>query len=77
VGVVKVINPSDIVINGGKFTASVKVVDIQAEGGMPFAVSLCPNGTTENPTIIDPDPITGKPTVVGICIADNARFSFQ
>ena len=76
VGVVKVIKPSDIVISGGKFTTSAKVVDIQAEGGMPFAVSLCPNGTTENPTIIDPDP-SGKPTAVGICIADNARFSFQ
>lgn len=71
VGVVKVIKPSDIVINGGKFTASVKVVDIQAEGEMPFAVSLCPNGTTDN------DPNLPANTPVGICIADNARFSFQ
>ena len=77
--VVKVIPPSQIVINGGKFTASVKVADIQPESGMPYAVSLCPNGATDNtqfPPNGPPQPL--DPTIpVGICIADNARFTFQ
>ena len=77
--VVKVIPPSEIVINGGKFTTSVKVADIQPESGMPYAISLCPNGATDNtqfPSNGPPQPL--DPTIpVGICIADNARFSFQ
>ena len=73
VGVVKVIPPSDIVINGGKYTTSVKVLDIDAETGQPFSISLCPNGVESG---FNPDPQTPNP-VVGICIADNARFNFQ
>jgi hypothetical protein len=72
-GVVKVIPPRDIVINGGKFTTSVKVVDIFAESGAPYAISLCPNGVE---TGFTPDPQDPNPAV-GICIADNARFNFQ
>jgi len=71
VGVVKVIPPSDIVINGGKYTTSVKVVDIFAESGAPFAISLCPNGVETGFNPDSPNP------VVGICIPDNARFNFQ
>jgi hypothetical protein len=69
--VVKVIPSSQIVINGGKFTSSVNVNEIAAESGASFAISLCPNGTTDN------DPNLPANTVLGNCIADNSRFTFQ
>jgi hypothetical protein len=47
-GVVKVVPSSQIVINGGKYTTSVNVNDIQAESGQSYAISLCPNGTEQN-----------------------------
>ena len=43
-GIVKVIRSTDIVINGGKFTTSVNVNDIQPESGAQYGISLCPNG---------------------------------
>ena len=70
-GVVKVVPSSGIIINGGKFTTSVNVNDIQAESQQSYAISLCPNGTTDN------DPNLPANTVIGNCIADNAQFSFQ
>jgi len=70
-GVVKVVSGSDIIINGGKFTTSVNVNDIQAESQQSYAISLCPNGTTDN------DPNLPANTVIGNCVADNAQFSFQ
>jgi hypothetical protein len=68
-GVVKVIPSSEIVINGGKFTTSASINDIVPESGASYAVSLCPNGTEQN------DPNLAENTVLGICIADQARFT--
>jgi hypothetical protein len=65
-GVKKVIPSSGITINGGKFTASVNVNDIDPESGAQYGISLCPNGTEEN------DPLLPPNTVLGICIADQA-----
>jgi hypothetical protein len=65
--------PETIVIIGGKFTTSVNVQDLQAVSGAPFAISLCPNGVTNG---VVPLPDNPNP-VMGICIPDNARFTFQ
>ena len=68
VGVVKVVRSADIVINGGKFTASVNINDIRPESGAKYGVSLCPNGAETN-FAPDGDPLLTPP---GICIAQQA-----
>jgi hypothetical protein len=66
-GIVKVIRSQDIVINGGKFTASVNVNDIDAESGAQYTISLCPNGA-ESGSGADTDPLVPP----GLCIPDQA-----
>jgi hypothetical protein len=65
--VVKVIPSSQIVINGGKFTTSVNVNQLQPESGAQYTVSLCPNGA-------ESDAGLGAPanTPLGLCIPDQA-----
>jgi hypothetical protein len=68
--VVKVIPSSQIVINGGKFTAHVNVTELAAESGAQYTISLCPNGAESDAAI-------GAPpnTPVGLCIPDQAFFT--
>jgi hypothetical protein len=70
-GVVAVIPSSQIIINGGKYTTSINVNQMQAESGASYAISLCPNGTEQN------DPNLAPNTVLGNCIADQSRMTLQ
>ena len=65
--VVKVIPSGGIVINGGKFTASVNVNELDPESGAQYTISLCPNGA-------EADAGVGAPanTPLGLCIPDQA-----
>ena len=74
-GVVLVIPSSQIIINGGKYTTSVNVNQIQAESGASYAIALCPNGAE---TDVVPDP-TNPPSIPvrGLCIADQGRMTLQ
>lgn len=69
-GVVKVIRSGQIVINGGKFTASVNVNDIQAESGAQYAISLCPDGAEAESGAND-NPLVAP----GICISEAALMT--
>jgi hypothetical protein len=66
-GVVKVIRSGEIVINGGKFTASVNVNDIQPESGAEYTIALCPSGA-ETDSGAQTDPLLPP----GLCIGDQA-----
>jgi len=70
VGVVKVVRSTDIVINGGKFTTSVNINDIQPESGATYGISLCPSGA-ETDFVPDGDAALTPP---GICIANQATM---
>ena len=74
-GVVTVIPSSQIIINGGKFTTSINVNQMQAESGASYAISLCPNGTEQNDPSLNPP--TGPFTVLGNCIADQGRMTLR
>jgi hypothetical protein len=65
--VVKVIPSSQIVINGGKFTTSVNVNELQPESGAQYTISLCPNGAESDAAISAP-----ANTPLGLCISDQA-----
>jgi len=69
-GVVKVVRSTDIVINGGKFTTSVNINDIQPESGATYGISLCPSGA-ETDFVPDGDAALTPP---GICIANQATM---
>ena len=74
-GVVLVIPGSQIIINGGKYTTSINVNQIQPESGASYAISLCPNGAE---TDVVPDPtIPPSIPVRGLCIADQGRMTLQ
>ena len=61
-----------VVINGGKFTTSVKVVDIEASTGAKYAFNLCPNSSdvsAENPLVAG--------VARGICISDQGLATLK
>jgi hypothetical protein len=64
--VVKVIRSGSIVINGGKFAASVNINDLQPESGARYTIGLCPDGAEEV------DPSLPANTPLGLCIGDPA-----
>jgi len=81
--IVSVIPSTGIVINGNKFTSSVKVVDIQAESGASYSFNLCVNGSEEAP-LTDPAGCTPSPTMPGcvwkprgICLPDQGLATLQ
>jgi hypothetical protein len=64
--------PALVVINGGKFTTSVKVVDIEATTGAKYAFNLCPNSsdvTDENPLVAG--------VARGVCISDQGLATLK
>lgn len=68
--VVKVIPSGSIVINGGKFTTSVNVNELDPESGAQYTLSLCPNGADTGSGL---EPLPNSPPVpLGLCISDQA-----
>ena len=76
IGVVKVIRSGSISTEGNKYSVvpHINVNEIFPESGAQYSISLCLNGEEERDPSLPP---LAPNTPIGICIADNARLTFQ